>query len=90
MNGLEYGTPYDGRPVGNCTDFMSLDNSLNRDILYSFLFHCVLRYFVIGVEGTNEEESNMRFRLSTPKEIAEGLKHVWESKMGTPTSERII
>ena len=32
MNGLEYGTPYDGRPVGNIPEFMPLDNSLNRDI----------------------------------------------------------
>ena len=41
-------------------------------------------------EGTKEEESNMRFSLSTPKEIARGLKRIWESKMGTPSSVRII
>ena len=33
MNGLQDGTPYAGRPVGNIPDFMPLDNSLNRDIL---------------------------------------------------------
>ena len=33
MNGLQDGTPYDGRPVGNSPKFMPLDNSLNRDIL---------------------------------------------------------
>ena len=32
----------------------------------------------------------MRFSLSTPKEIARGLKRIWESKMGTPSSARII
>ena len=32
----------------------------------------------------------MRFSLSTPKEIARGLKRIWESKLGTPSSERII
>ena len=32
----------------------------------------------------------MRFGLSTPKEIAIGLKRIWESKMGTPSSARII
>ena len=32
----------------------------------------------------------MHFSFSTPKEIARGLKHIWESKMGTPSSARII
>ena len=41
-------------------------------------------------EGTDEEESNMRFILSTPREIARGMKHIWKSKMVTPSSARII
>ena len=32
----------------------------------------------------------MRYSFSTPKEIARGLKRIWESKMGTPSSVRII
>ena len=32
----------------------------------------------------------MRFSFSTPKEIARGLKFIWEFKMGTPSSARII
>ena len=32
----------------------------------------------------------MRFIFSTPKEIARGLQRIWESKMGTHSSERII
>ena len=32
----------------------------------------------------------MRFGLSTPKEIARGLKPLWKSKIGTLSSERII
>ena len=32
----------------------------------------------------------MRFIYSTPKEIVRGLKCIWESKMGTPSSARII
>ena len=35
LNGLQYGTPYNGRPVGNIPEFVPLDNSLNRDILHS-------------------------------------------------------
>ena len=32
----------------------------------------------------------MCFSFSTQKKIARGLKRIWESKMGTPSSERII
>ena len=32
----------------------------------------------------------MRFSSSTPKEIARGLKHIWESKMGTLSLALII
>ena len=32
MNGLQDGTPYAGRPVGNSPEFMPLDDSLNMDI----------------------------------------------------------
>ena len=32
----------------------------------------------------------MCFSFSTPKEISRGLKRIWEYKMETPSSERII
>ena len=32
----------------------------------------------------------MRFGFSTLKEISRGLERIWESKIGTPSSERII
>ena len=41
-------------------------------------------------EGTDKEERNMIFSFSTPKEIARGMKHLWESNTGTPSSARII
>ena len=69
---------------------MTLDNSLNIDILHSLSFHCVLSRFILDGEGADEEERNMRFRFSTPKEIARGLKHIWESIMRTPSLARII
>ena len=90
MNGLQYGTPYDGYPGGKSPKFIPLDNSLNRDILYSLRFHCVLKRFFLYGEVTDEEESNMRLSFFTPKEIARGLKRMWESKMGTPSLARII
>ena len=73
MNGLQ-----DREPA-----FMLLDNSLNRDILHSLRFHFVLSRFLLDGEGTDGEERNMRFSFSTPKEIARGMKRIWESKMGT-------
>ena len=90
MNGLQDRTPYARRHVVNSPECMPLDNSLNRDILHSLRFHCVLSRFVLDREGTEEEERNMRFSFSTPKEIARGLKHIWESKMGTPSLACII
>ena len=90
MNVLQDGTPYAGRPVGNSPTPTPLDNSLNRNILQSLCFHCVLSRFLLDGEGTDEEERNMRFSLSTPKEISRGLKRTWESKMGTPSLARII
>ena len=90
MNGFQDGTPYAGRPVGNSPEFMPLDNSLNRDILHCLRFHCVLSRFVLDREGTDEEERNMKLILSTSREIARGMKRIWDSIMGTPYSARII
>ena len=45
---------------------------------------------MIDRDGTEKEESKMRFAFSTSKEIARGLKRIWESKMGTPSSAKII
>ena len=69
---------------------MPLDNSLNKDILHSLRFHCVLSHSIVDGEENTEEERKLRFSFSTPREIARGLKRIWDSKMGTPSSERII
>ena len=84
------GTTYAGRPVGNITEFMPLYNALNREILHSFNFNCVLNLFLLDGEVTDKEERNIRFSFSTPKEIARGMKRIWESKMGTPSLARTI
>ena len=47
MNVLQDRTPYAGPPVGNSPEFMPLDNSINRDILHSLRFHCVLSLFLL-------------------------------------------
>ena len=41
-------------------------------------------------EVIDKEDRNMCFSFETPKEIARGLKRIWESKMGTPSSAQII
>ena len=69
---------------------MTLDYILNRDILHSFCFHCFLIIFVLDGEVNNKDEIIMRFSFSTPMGITRGIKRIWESKMGTPYSDRII
>ena len=64
INGLQYGTPYDGFPVGNIPKLIHLDNILNRYILHCLSFHCILSLFVLDGKG---KEMNMRFNLSTLK-----------------------
>ena len=63
---LQDGTPYAGRPFGNILEFMPLGNSLNKGILHSLRFHCVLVHYIVDGEETTEEESNMCFSYSTP------------------------
>ena len=56
-NGLQDGTPYSGRPVGNIPEFMPLDNSLNRYILQSLHFHCVLSHS--SIDGNNHQNERL-------------------------------
>ena len=90
LNGLQDGTLYAGRTVGNSTEFMRLDNLLNCDILYSLHMYIVLSCYILDGEETDEEERNLCFGYSTPREITRGLKRIWDSKMGTPSSARMI
>ena len=67
LNGLQDGTPYAGRPVGNSPEFMPLDNWLNREILRSLKMHSVLSRYIVDREETTKEERNMCLSYSTPK-----------------------
>ena len=84
MNGLQDGTPYAGRPVGNSPEFMPLDNSFNRDILHSLRFHFFLSHFLLDREGTDEEDSNMRFSFSKTKENCPRTEAYMGIKNGNP------
>ena len=85
MNGFQDRTHYAGRPVGNSPEFMPLENSLNRDILHCLRFHCILSRFVLDGEGTDEEESNLCFSFSTPREIVRGMKRIFLSSSSVPS-----
>ena len=85
MNGLQDRTPYAGRLVGNSPEFMPLDNILNRDILHSFLFHCVLSRFLLDGEGTDEEDTNMRFSPLAISSGVEKLKRIFVSSSSVPS-----
>ena len=90
-NGLKDCTPYFVCPVGNSPEFMSIDNSLNREILPSFCMHIVLSRYILDGEETDEEERNMCFSYSAPRKISRGLKRIFDSQMGvTPSSASII
>ena len=53
--------------------------------------HSVLSRDILYGEETDEEESNMCFSYSTPREITRGLKRIWDSQIGvTPYSAMII
>ena len=69
---------------------MPLDNSLNCDILHYLCMHSVLSRYILYGEETDEEERNIWFSYSTPREITQGLKRIWDLKTGTPPSVRII
>ena len=68
---------------------MPLDNLLNCDILHSLRMHSVLRCYILDGEETDEEERNMCFSYSKPREIDQGLNRIWDSKMVTLSSARI-
>jgi hypothetical protein len=54
------GTTYEGRPIGNTPEVMSLDTTLNRDLHESTRKHVV-------VTGRFDNEDGRKFDMSTPK-----------------------
>ena len=71
-------------------ELMPLDNFPNGDILHSLRMYSVLSCYILDGEETDKEERNMCFSYSTPREIDRGLKRIRDSKLGTPSSVRII
>ena len=84
--GLNAGTVYEGRPVGNSPEFMPLDNSLNADITRSHDFHC-------RATAKLHKDDPRRFSMATPRTISQGIHRLFEcdeNQEGVPSSSRII
>ena len=86
QKGLNKGTPYEGRPVGNSPEFMPLDNSLNADIKRAHDLHCI-------ITSKLHIKDPRKFSMRTPKLISRGILRLVESgdgEEGVPCSERVM
>ena len=90
FNILQYGTPYDWRPIDNSPEFMLFNNSFNREILDSLSFHCIFSQFLLKGEVNDEEETKIVFSYVALREILSGIKQIWESETRLPSSAQII
>ena len=84
MNVFQDGTPYAGIPVGNSPKFMPLDNSINRDILQSLRFHCVLSVVLLDGEGTDEEERKFALQFLYTKGNCQRTEAYMRIENGNP------
>ena len=78
--GINKGTPFFGRPIGNSPEMMPMDSSLNKDVDDEVWYH-------VSLTTTLSEENPLKFSMSTPKRGASAYKRVWEQ---VPSSRRII
>ena len=82
--GLNFGTIYFGRCVGNRPEWMPLDMSLNNDIQLSLSLHCAITAYL-------PDEDPRKFSLATPKSIVSGIRRIYGTEGGNvPCSDRII
>ena len=83
--GLNGGTVYVHRPVGNRPEWMPLDNSLNNDIQMSLSLHCAITAHL-------EDDDIRKFSFRTPSTIVSGVKRIYNNPIGSnvPSSKRIM
>ena len=75
---------YKSRPVGNCPEFMPLDNSLFNDLQQSLSLHCAMTAHLPDIDPR-------KFSMATPKTIVCGIERLWCQDSGSvPPSLRII
>ena len=68
--GLNAGTRFEGRPVGNSPEMMPLDCSLNNDTHEDVRKH-------IGLTRNLPKNDPRKFSLATPKQGMRAYKRVW-------------
>ena len=85
-NGLNAGTIYEGRPVGNCTEIMPLDCNLNKDCHEGAKRHRLY-------SNRLDKDDPRKFGLRRPKQGSDTYRRLWDPSLhpdGIPSSKRII
>lgn len=70
-NGLNAGTIYEGRPVGNCPEIMPLDCNLNKDC------HEGAKRQILYTNQLDKDDPR-KFSLKTPKQGADTYRRLWD------------
>ena len=87
QNGLNSGTVYAHRVVGNHPEMMPLDSHLNQDVHNAVDQHAV-------VTKSIPWGHHLKFSKRTPKAMAKAYHRLWDPSLGihagVPTSKRII
>ena len=82
--GLNFGTLYFARPIGNRPEWMPLDMSLNNDIQSALSLHCAITSYLA-------DDDNRKFSLATPDTIVSGIRRIFGNTQGdVPCSKRIV
>ena len=85
--GLNKGTIYNNRPVGNLPALMPMDAHLNKDIHQCVDFHVMLTKYL-------PDDDERKFTKRTPKLMAKSYKRIWDlshgPNAGAPISKRIV
>jgi len=87
VEGLNDGTRYQGRPIGNSSELMPLDTSLNKDIHDAFTRHRALTVHL-------PHDHPAIFSSATPADLERGYLQLLDpalgDEMGVPSSKRIV
>ena len=87
VNGLNAGTIFERRPVGNSPEFMPMDNSLHKDVDDGVRRHIA---YTLKLKADDKK----KFSLSTPERGSSAYHRVWNKDgyvdCGVPSSKRII
>lgn len=85
--GLNAGTRYESRPVGNSPELMPLDCCLFADLTRSLRMHA-------RITSSLDKDNKNKFSLSTPLNVSLSIHRLWapsnEADGGVPSSSRII